>query len=393
MRASLNLERITKVKDSGQSPDPITEEGAVTVDAFTVRTASQVLADAAKHPIPNMLFGEFIFEGELTTLYAPTNRGKSFLALHIAHLIASGKSLDGLENEAEPQKVIYFDLELSDLQFWARYSEEYKDSKGKRAYRNPFPMHQNLCIGNFSATACPRGVDPVEWYFKCIEKFAKKYDSKVIFIDNISWLTNKGLEKMEDAKKLVERLLRLVKQNKYTIIILAHTPKVNDNAPITMRDLAGSAGLGNFCDAAFIINESWSQGKPYKYLKQVKCRSAIKVYDESNVLTVIMENIEPNFVGFRIAPDSGDEYLNEMQHIKKHDIPDTVKYSETQKTVAMLKIHKAVKNDPKISSRKLSKVSGVSHHTANRYKKEVQADPELWDGFSNPKTEADENNL
>ncbi len=106
-----------------------------------------------------------------------------------------------------------------------------------------------------------------------------------------------------------------------------------------------------------------------------------------------MENIEPNFVGFRIAPDSGDEYLNEMQHIKKHDIPDTVKYSETQKTVAMLKIHKAVKNDPEISSRKLSKVSGVAHNTANRYRKEVQANPELWDGFSNPKTEADENNL
>ena len=393
MRASLNLERITKVKDSGQSPDPITEEGAVTVDAFTVRTANQVLADAAKQDIPNMLFSEFIFEGELTTLYAPTNRGKSFLAFHIAHLIASGKSLDGLENEADPQKVVYFDLELSDLQFQARYSEEYKDAKGKRAYRNLFPMHPNLCIGNFSATVCPRGVDPVEWYFKCIEKLAKENGAKILFIDNISWLTNKGLEKMEDAKKLVERLLRLVKQNGYTIIILAHTPKVNDNAPITMRDLAGSAGLGNFCDAAFIINESWSQGKPYKYLKQVKCRSDIKVYDESNVLTVMMEQIELNFVGFKIAPDSGDEYLNEMQHIKKHDIPDTVKYSETQKTVAMLKIHKAVKNDPEISSRKLSKVSGVAHNTANRYKKEVQANPELWDGFSNPKTEADENNL
>jgi hypothetical protein len=393
MGASLDLERITKVKDSGQSPGPITEEGAVTVDAFDVRTASQVLADAAKQDIPNMLFGEFIFEGELTTLYAPTNRGKSFLALHIAHLIASGKSLDGLENEAEPQKVIYFDLELSDLQFQARYSEEYKDAEGKRAYRNLFKFHENLCIGNFTATVCPRGVDQVEWYLRTIEKLAKKYDSKVIFIDNISWLTIKGLEKMEDAKKLVERLLRLVKQNKYTIIILAHTPKVNDNAPITMRDLAGSAGLGNFCDSAFIINESWSQGKPYKYLKQVKCRSAIKVYDESNVLTVIMENIEPNFVGFRIAPDSGDEYLNEMQHIKKHDIPDTVKYSETQKTVAMLKIHKAVKNDPEISSRKLAKVSGVAHNTAIKYKKQVQANPQLWDGFSNPKTEADENNV
>ncbi len=148
MGASLNLERITKVKDSTQGVDPVTE-GAVTEKAFNVRSANEVLKmTAAKQPIPNMLFGEFIFEGELTALYAPTNRGKSFLALHIAHLIASGKSLDGLENEAEPQKVVFFDLELSDLQFQARYSEEYKDSKGKRAYRNQFKFHSNLYIRN-----------------------------------------------------------------------------------------------------------------------------------------------------------------------------------------------------------------------------------------------------
>ncbi len=349
--------------------------------------------DADKQDIPNMLFSEFIFEGELTTLYAPTNRGKSFLALHIAHLIASGKSLVGLENEAPPQKVIFFDLELSKLQFGARYSEEYKDAKGKRAYKNQFKFHENLMIAKFAASTPPKGVDQVDWYFSQIKETAEECRAKIIFLDNISWLTNKGLEKMEDAKKLIERLLKLVKQNGYTIIVLAHTPKIGDNTPITMRDLAGSAGLGNFCDAAFVINESWSQGKPYKYLKQNKCRSAIKVYDESNVLNVMMEQIQPNFVGFKIAPDSGDEYKNEAQHLHKHEILNTVKYSEQQVTEAKLKIHKAVKNDPEISSRKLSKVSGVSHHTANRYKKEVQADPELWDGFSNPKTEADENNL
>ena len=44
---------------------------------------------------------------------------------------------------------------------------------------------------------------------------------------------------------------------------------------------------------------------------------------------------------------------------------------------AMLKIHKAVKDDPEISSRKLSTISGVAHNTANRFKKEVQANPEL----------------
>ena len=160
-----------------------------------------------------------------------------------------------------------------------------------------------------------------------------------------------------------------------------------------MRDLAGSAGLGNFCDAAFIINESWSQGKPYKYLKQNKCRSAIKVYDESNVLTVMMEQIEPNFVGFRVAPDSGDDYKYEAQHLHKHEILNTVKYSEQQVTEAKLKIHKVVKDDPDISSRKLEKVSGVSPPTALKYKKEVQANPEFWDGFSNLKADSDENSI
>ena len=132
MGASLNLKMITKDSDLKQGVNPETK-AVVAGRAFNVRSANEVLEDASGQEIPNMLFGEFIFEGELTALYAPTNRGKSFLALHIAHLIASGKSLYGLENEAEPQKVVFFDLELSDLQFQARYSEEYKDAKGKRA--------------------------------------------------------------------------------------------------------------------------------------------------------------------------------------------------------------------------------------------------------------------
>jgi len=189
MGASLDLKMITKVKDSTQSDNSLTE-GAVKKKAFNVWSANQVLDDAAKQPIPNMLFSEFIFEGELTTLYAPTNRGKSFLALHIAHLIASGKSLNGLENEADSQKVIFFDLELSKLQFQARYSEEYKDAKGKRAYKNQFKFHDNLMIAKFAATIPPKGIDQVEWYFSQIKETALECEAKIIFLDNISWLTN-----------------------------------------------------------------------------------------------------------------------------------------------------------------------------------------------------------
>ena len=392
MGANLNLERITKDVGSAQGVDPVAE-GAVKKRAFKTMSANEYIAEAIKEPIPNMLFSQFIFEGELTFLFAPTNRGKSFLALHIAQLIASGKSLDGLENEAAPQRVAYFDLELSPAQFKKRYAEEYKDDKGKRAYRNHFAFHENLMLTKFDVLEPPKGVDGVDWYFNQIKIEAEDFDTKIIFLDNISWLSSKGLEKMEDAKRLLKRLLKLVKQDGYTIIVLAHTPKVGENTPVTMRDLAGSAGMGNFCDAAFIINESWSQGKPYKYLKQVKCRSDNKVYDESNVLNVMMEQIEPNFVGFKIAPDSGDDYKYEAQHLHKHEILNTVKYSERQVTEAKLKIYKAAKDDPDISGRKLEMLSGVSHTTALMYKKEVLADPELWDGFSNPKTQADENSI
>ena len=107
----------------------------------------------------------------------------------------------------------------------------------------------------------------------------------------------------------------------------------------------------------------------------------------------MMEQIEPNFVGFKIAPDSGDEYKYEAQHLHKHEILNTVTYSEQQATEAKLKIHKAVKDDPEISGRKLKMLSGVSHTTALKCKKEVQANPEFWDGFSNPKTDLDEDNI
>ena len=230
MKAHLDLEGLKKSSETEQGSK--LDKGAEEKKAFKTRSANQLLDDASKMKIPNMLFSEFIFEGELTTLYAATNRGKSFLGLHIAQLIASGTSLDGLQNEADPQPVVFFDLELSDLQFQARYSEKYEDSEGKRRYRNQFNFHPNLFISKFSNVLPPKGVDQVDWYFNQIKETARECNSKVLFIDNISWLSTKGLEKLEDAKKLVERLLKMVKNDGYTIVLLAHTPKVNDNTPL-----------------------------------------------------------------------------------------------------------------------------------------------------------------
>ena len=388
--AAVNLDRLNVVSDTEQISD-CENEGAVerTVPrAFTRRTANQVLKDASKLEISNMLFSEFVFEQELTILYTKPNIGKSMLAIQMAHLISTGNHLDGLVNESDAQKVLYFDLELSDLQFQSRYATSYTDAKGKRNFNNPFKFSDNLEILKFSDAQCPRGMDKTEYIFEQIKLECKDSEAKILFIDNISWLTMKGLERSDHAKFLMEKFLQLVKQEKYTIIVIAHTPKISDNRPIYITDLAGSGGIANFCDSAFIINDSPAQGSTSKYLKQTKCRSALKVYDERNVLNVVLEELRPNFVGVKVV-DVDDELLNEANHFGKAEIITTAVYNEEQKIEAQLKIKKAIEEDPSITSRKLEKISGVSHQTALKYRKEIEENPQLFDGYMNPKTDED----
>lgn len=69
-----------------------------------------------------MLFGEFLFEGEIFILFADTNLGKSILAVQIANSISTGISTCGLNLKCSPTPIIYFDFELSDKQFENKYS-------------------------------------------------------------------------------------------------------------------------------------------------------------------------------------------------------------------------------------------------------------------------------
>jgi RecA-family ATPase len=57
---------------------------------FTVKTASRWIEQAKTRPIPQMLFSEFWFEGELCILFADTNLGKSILAVQIGNSISKG---------------------------------------------------------------------------------------------------------------------------------------------------------------------------------------------------------------------------------------------------------------------------------------------------------------
>jgi RecA-family ATPase len=96
-------------------------------DVFRVRTANKWLEQASSRPIPRMLFGKFWYEGELCILFADSNLGKSILAVQIGNAINRGTSIDPFGFEAEAQPVLYFDFELTDKQFEARYSVDFDD--------------------------------------------------------------------------------------------------------------------------------------------------------------------------------------------------------------------------------------------------------------------------
>ena len=104
---------------------------------FTVKPASQWIEQAKTRPIPEMLFGEFWFEGELCILFADTNLGKSILAVQIGNSISKGQQVRGFKFESQKQPILYFDFELSDKQFENRYSIKFDQHYNILKMNNP----------------------------------------------------------------------------------------------------------------------------------------------------------------------------------------------------------------------------------------------------------------
>lgn len=358
--------------------------------AFTRRTANQVMQDAASQPIPNMLFDHFIYEHEITCIYTKPNVGKSLVAMHIAQSIASGEPIGSMKLEAKPQPVIYFDFELSDFQFRARYATEYTNLQGKRNYMDDYEFNSNLHICKFTGVKVPRGLSVSEFYFKQIILESEETGAKIIFIDNISWMTMKGLETSENAKELVGYFVDLARNHGYSLIIIAHTPKVTEQRPLYLTDLAGSATLGNFIDAAFIVNESYPLGKKNKYLKMVKARSCPIVYDRTNLVNIILDYISPNFLGITIA-DVPEEYKNESNHFIRNSFQEGTRNNDSHREAKMSALAKLLAEKPEVTFTEITNAIGISRSTAHTYKEKLLNDPQLFDGFMKPiKNDRDE---
>ena len=256
---------------------------------LSIKAANEWIQESIKRPDPKMYFHNLIVQYENTVIFAASNVGKSILATQIA------------EDIAKTEKVLYVDLELSTKQFQMRYTDT---STGKA---HIFPA-------NFTrAEIEPElmiGADLSQEILDSIEEAAKQ-GTKFFVVDNITFICN-DIERAKKAGDFMLKLIRLKKKYNLTTIVIAHTPKRRGWKPITQNDLAGSAKLVNFFDAAIALARS-ANDPDLRYLKQVKVRTGEFQYDADNVL-ILDVNKDDGFLKFDVMGTGREEdHLNALE--------------------------------------------------------------------------------
>jgi archaellum biogenesis ATPase FlaH len=261
-----------KIKEKG---------GVLKRKVLVLEPLGEALLKARNEPPQRKIIGDLISEGEQIILFGDSNTGKSLLAMQIAIAVAKGEDLAfknadnqiTLKNECEAQRVLYMDFEHSNQQLEKRIDFDQLDQKSK----------ENIFIGKVEVGEMLEGHKPGET-FKEIKEAAEECKSKFIIIDNISAISG-DLEKGENAKQFLSPLWRLCRQEKYTVIILAHSPKQSaQRYPLTLNDIAGSKKLPALVDSVIGIAAQESNQEGLVYIKQLKARTGEKKYGINNVL-------------------------------------------------------------------------------------------------------------
>jgi len=289
-----------------------------TSGAFTIRSGADWYAQDDDLLPEAQLFGDLWMQNDLCIMFADTNVGKSILAVQIADSISRGLPVPGFGLTAQPAPVLYFDFELSDHQFRARYSGA---ENGKYPFTDGF---YRATLNDYS---------PKQRRFASFEAFISNEienallccKAKTLIIDNITCLRY-GTHNTAGALSLMQYLQGIKRTYQISILVLAHTPKRNPTKPLSRNDLQGSKMLINLADSAFAIGESRQQ-PGLKYLKQIKQRGAPETHGADNVCLGRIARTG-SFIHFTFAGHS---------HESGHLAPQTEQYRrDTENRVAEL---------------------------------------------------------
>lgn len=313
---------------------------------FQIKTANQVLKEAANRPVPKQLFGPLWFEGEMCIFFASSNVGKSILAVQIGESIARGRAIAPFSQieHPGPRKVLYFDFELSDKQFENRYSEK---------YQNHYVFSDTFYRASMSKDYEASSAEEMERDIaQGLEDAIVETQAKIVIVDNITWLKSDA-SGGKDAVALMRIFNGLKRKYGLSFLVLGHTPKRDLTRPLTQNDLQGSAALMQFCDSSFAAGISMISPDA-RYLKQIKVRETSFDYGEDNTLTWRIDKMK-NFLCFDFQG---------FEHEREHLYVPTTLDDETLK----VSIEATIERQPNWSLRQVAESLSTPQRKVNHMK-------------------------
>lgn len=127
--------------------------------------------------------------------------------------------------------------------------------------------------------------------------------AKIMILDNLSYLSTQTAE-AEYAGVIMDGLTRLKRELKISIMVIAHTPKIEEWKPLSKTNMAGSKILSNFADGVFAIGRTRNGGR---YLKLLKTRM-VSEPDEKSLLPYFNIISEP-YLHFEKVGDETEKKL------------------------------------------------------------------------------------
>ncbi len=306
----------SEFKEFVKDPEEVLKQEAPSV--FTAKTMNECIEDAKKTPIPNKLFGDLWFEGEVCLLFSDTDYGKSALAVQIAEGIAAGTPILHFENKIKSKSVAYVDIELSDKQVEARYSDNFQDH---------YIFSNKLMRLQIDRDNINEEISLEDQILHGIEQYSKEVDIKIFIIDNNTAIISDP-EKGRNAIRLMKELNNLKKSLGLSILVLAHTPKRDPRKPLRIDDLAGSKHLANLCDSMFAIGKS-IKDESQRYIKQLKTKPIETKYGSTNVILCHLQKSSDNMLRFEF-----DGFGREANLLKSTD--DDEKEVRAEKIVKLI---------------------------------------------------------
>ena len=279
-------------------------------NVLTYKSMNQTMIDGAKEPPARRMTGSLTHENSIIILFSDPGTGKSIFGMQIADAVSRGKGLwkhEQFQNSTKPKKTVVFDFEMEEAELFGRYKKN-----GKVA--NAYTWHNNFYRS---------GINPDFIDFEDADTLItnemqlviEEQEPELVIVDNMTYIASESSDpKM--ATKIMKKLLAMQKRstNQMTILVIAHTPKRDPSLPIELRHLAGAKALSNFAKTVIAISKS-KLDPVLRYIKQLKVRQDIEIYNEENVIVCAIDKAESGRLEYQFRG-----FGKESEHLVTPDI-------------------------------------------------------------------------